>query len=90
MKKKNPKLLRIHKTYPIKKLLIIQVDNGDLTQVKTISNFKKDVLKSKKYANLITTDGGFEWNDENYQEQEAYIDWFRSNSICIEGTNKRR
>ena len=70
---KNPKLLRIHKTYPIKKTINhTSRDNGDLTQVKTISNFKKDVLKSKKYANLVTADGGFEWNDENYQEQEAY------------------
>ena len=70
---KNPKLLRIHKTYPIKKTINhTNRDNGDLTQVKTISNFKKDVLKSKKYANLVTADGGFEWNDENYQEQEAY------------------
>lgn len=69
----NPKLLRIHKTYPLKKTLKhTSKDNGDLTQVKTISNFKKDVLKSKKYANLVTADGGFEWNDENYQEQEAY------------------
>lgn len=69
----NPKLLRIHKTYPIKKTLKHKSrDNGDLTQVKTIQNFKKDVLKSKKYANLVTADGGFEWNDENFQEQEAY------------------
>jgi 23S rRNA U2552 (ribose-2'-O)-methylase RlmE/FtsJ len=69
----NPKLLRIHKTYPIKKTLKhTSRDNGDLTQVKTIQNFKKDVLKSKKYANLVTADGGFEWNDENFQEQEAY------------------
>ena len=47
-------------------------DNGDITDVKTISNFKRDIKKNKKYANLVTADGGFEWNNENYQEQEAY------------------
>lgn len=47
-------------------------DNGDITQVKTISLFKKDIEKTKRYADLVTADGGFDWDDENYQEQEGY------------------
>jgi 23S rRNA U2552 (ribose-2'-O)-methylase RlmE/FtsJ len=43
--------------------------NGDLTQVNTIK-YLKDSIKQK--ADLITADGGFEWKNENYQEQEAY------------------
>ncbi len=44
--------------------------NGDLTKVSTIEYLKTNV---KKKADLITADGGFEWKNENYQEQEAYI-----------------
>jgi 23S rRNA U2552 (ribose-2'-O)-methylase RlmE/FtsJ len=43
--------------------------NGDLTKVSTIDYLKANV---KKKADLITADGGFEWKNENYQEQEAY------------------
>ncbi len=43
--------------------------NGDLTKVSTIDYLKVNV---KKKADLITADGGFEWKNENYQEQEAY------------------
>ena len=71
--KKFPGLLNIHKTYP--KTTAVKYksrDNGDITDVKTISNFKKDIKKSKRYASLVTADGGFEWDNENYQEQEAY------------------
>lgn len=72
-KKKYPRLLKIHKTYSKDKIMKYSGrDNGDITQVKTISNFKKDILKSKKYADLVTADGGFRWHNENYQEQEAY------------------
>jgi 23S rRNA U2552 (ribose-2'-O)-methylase RlmE/FtsJ len=42
--------------------------NGDLTKVSTIK-YLRDNIKS---ADLITADGGFEWKDENFQEQEAY------------------
>jgi hypothetical protein len=71
--KNYPKMLKIHKTYPYEKSLKYKNrDNGDITNVKTISNFKKTVEKSKKYADLVTADGGFEWKDENYQEQEAF------------------
>ena len=47
-------------------------DNGDITDVKTIITLKEILRKNKKYANLVTADGGFEWDNENYQEQEAY------------------
>ncbi len=43
--------------------------NGDLTKVSTIDYLKTNI---KKKADLITADGGFEWKNENYQEQEAY------------------
>ena len=69
-----PDLLNIHKTYPREKAMKYKSrSNGDLTEVKTISLFKKEIAKSKKYADLVTADGGFDWDDENYQEQEAYM-----------------
>jgi 23S rRNA U2552 (ribose-2'-O)-methylase RlmE/FtsJ len=43
--------------------------NGDLTKIETINYLKENI---KKKADLITADGGFEWKNENYQEQEAY------------------
>ena len=70
---KNPGMIKIHKTY--KKATAVKYksrDNGDITDVKTIGLFKKDIKKSKKYADLVTADGGFEWENENYQEQEAF------------------
>ena len=45
--------------------------NSDLTQIQIIDKFISD--NSKTEADLITADGGFNWKDENYQEQEAYI-----------------
>jgi 23S rRNA U2552 (ribose-2'-O)-methylase RlmE/FtsJ len=44
--------------------------NGDLTNILTIK-YLKDNIKTK--VDLITADGGFEWKNENYQEQEAYV-----------------
>ena len=73
--KKYSRMIKVHKTYSLKKLKEEKYkgnDNGDITKLNTISNFKKDVLKSKKYADLVTADGGFKWDNENYQEQEAY------------------
>lgn len=71
--KSYPELLNIHKTYPKEKASKLKSrSNGDITEVKTISLFKKEVAKSKKYADLVTADGGFDWQNENYQEQEAY------------------
>jgi len=75
-----PKMVNIHKTYDLKtckkynskKGSYKARDNGDITNINTISNFKKSVLKSKKYADLVTADGGFVWDNENYQEMESY------------------
>jgi 23S rRNA U2552 (ribose-2'-O)-methylase RlmE/FtsJ len=45
-------------------------DIGDLTNFITLSNVNK---KMKTKADFITADGGFNWTNENFQEQEAYI-----------------
>ena len=47
-------------------------DNGDLTKINVINNFTNDILKNNDKAFLVTADGGFIWNNENYQEQESY------------------
>ena len=71
--KNHPDLIKIHKTYKLEKANKYKSrDNGDITNVKTIGLFRKDIKKSKKYADLVTADGGFDWVDENYQEQEGY------------------
>jgi 23S rRNA U2552 (ribose-2'-O)-methylase RlmE/FtsJ len=71
--KQIPGLLNIHPTVKTSELAKYKgKDNGDITQVKTISLFKKDIEKSKNYADLVTADGGFEWDNENFQEQEGY------------------
>jgi 23S rRNA U2552 (ribose-2'-O)-methylase RlmE/FtsJ len=71
--KQTPGLIQIHDTVPTSEASKHKAkDNGDITQVKTISLFKKDIEKSKTYADLVTADGGFDWDDENYQEQEGY------------------
>lgn len=68
-----PDLINVHKTYPLETANKYKgKTNGDITNVKTISIFKKEISKSKKYADLVTADGGFNWDDENFQEQEAY------------------
>ena len=70
---KNPGRLHVHKTYDKKVAYGSKTkDNGDLTDVKTISLFKKDIKKNKKWADIVSADGGFKWQDENMQEQEAY------------------
>jgi 23S rRNA U2552 (ribose-2'-O)-methylase RlmE/FtsJ len=45
--------------------------NSDLTNSEIIRKFISDNANVK--ANFITADGGFNWKDENYQEQEAYV-----------------
>lgn len=50
--------------------LSIDKDNGDLTKLKTINLFGGNFQKEK--AHFITADGGFNWKNENTQEQEAY------------------
>tara|TARA_E500000178_G_scaffold356672_1_gene436959 strand:- start:9507 stop:10859 length:1353 start_codon:yes stop_codon:yes gene_type:complete len=68
-----PNLINIHKTVPLETANKYKgKSNGDITNVKTISLFKKEISKSKKYSDLVTADGGFNWDDENFQEQEAY------------------
>lgn len=57
-----------HKTYSESKLQKGQ-DSGDLTKADTLSNFSQHFKKQK--AHLITADGGFIWENENLQEQEA-------------------
>ena len=43
-------------------------DKGDLTNLQTLNN----IVKNNKKAHLITADGGLNWSNENFQEQEAY------------------
>ncbi|ADO67476.1 putative FtsJ-like methyltransferase [Cafeteria roenbergensis virus] len=70
---KYPNLIKPHKTYKSSKASKYKArDTGDLTDFKSISNFRKEIKKTKTFSNLVTADGGFAWNDENYQEQEAY------------------
>ena len=45
-------------------------DNGDLTDPKTVLLFGGQLSEEK--IDFITADGGFEWNNENTQEQEAF------------------
>jgi hypothetical protein len=52
--------------------LITQHGGKNINQIKTISQFKKDIDKSKQFADLITADGNYDWEDDNYQEQEGY------------------
>jgi 23S rRNA U2552 (ribose-2'-O)-methylase RlmE/FtsJ len=44
--------------------------DGDITKQSTIDDFKKQI--GKDGVDLVTADGGFEWLDENMQEQESY------------------
>jgi 23S rRNA U2552 (ribose-2'-O)-methylase RlmE/FtsJ len=48
-------------------------DNGDITDVKTIKNFKKDLVKDNNLADLITADGSKYIYNEIFKEQESYI-----------------
>jgi 23S rRNA U2552 (ribose-2'-O)-methylase RlmE/FtsJ len=71
--KQKPKKFIQHVTYPTDKVTTsINKDDGDLTKLKTIKLFRKEIEKNNKYADLVTADGGFPWFDENYQEQEVY------------------
>ena len=68
-----PGLINLHSTInPTKSKKYKAKSTGDITDIKTISLFKKDIEKSKQYADLITADGEFEWDDINFQEQEGY------------------
>jgi len=68
-----PGLINIHTTIdPNKSKKYKAKSTGDITDIKTISLFKKDIEKSKQYADLVTADGEFAWDDNNFQEQEGY------------------
>ena len=68
-----PGLINIHSTINPKKSVKYKTKStGDITDIKTVSIFKKDIEKSKQYADLVTADGEFLWDDNNFQEQEGY------------------
>lgn len=70
---KYPQLINMHKTYKSEVAKKYKgKDTGDLTDFKSISNFRKEIKKGKVFSKLVTADGGFAWEDENFQEQEAY------------------
>lgn len=68
--KENPVRFVLHKTYSKQVAGASKSkDNGDITDPKTIKLFGKSMSEK---ADFITGDGGFEWINENVQEQEAY------------------
>jgi 23S rRNA U2552 (ribose-2'-O)-methylase RlmE/FtsJ len=44
--------------------------DSDLTKIDIVDKF---VLEYENKADFVTADGGFNWKDENFQEQEAYL-----------------
>ena len=66
------KNFNVHKTVSEKKSQKSDKDNGDLTNTKTIENFKKMINKSKKKIDLVTADGSINKEDINYIEQNSY------------------
>jgi len=78
--KEKPKRLHILETIPTKDINDLygggyeEKTNGDLTKLSTINIFAGGA-KTKAFAeksDFITADGGFEWKNENFQEQEAF------------------
>ncbi|QKF93757.1 ribosomal RNA methyltransferase domain [Fadolivirus algeromassiliense] len=70
-KKEKPQRFMLHKTYSKdESRMSPDKDNGDLTNIKTIKLFGGNFNKQK--ANFITADGGFDWDNENIQEQESF------------------
>jgi len=69
--KEKPERFVQHKTYP-KEIAggSLDKDDGDLTNPKTINLFGGNFQKNK--AHFVTADGGFNWKNENTQEQEAF------------------
>ena len=70
---KYKKNLTIHPTCSLEESKNSKMDNGDLTDIKTITNFYNRIHKKGAFADFITVDGGFNWEDEKYQESEAYL-----------------
>ena len=57
---KYPDLINIHKTKPFNKSNTMKSrSNGDVTDIKTISIFKKEIKKNGKYCDLVTALGSF-------------------------------
>ena len=50
----------------------VSVSNKNIIQLDTIKLFKKDIEKSKKYLDLITSDGKIKTDDINTIEQDSY------------------
>lgn len=71
--KEKPKRFILHKTYS-KQVAggYADKDNGDLTNPKTILLFGGQLANDGVKADLVTADGGFDWDNENTQEQEAF------------------
>jgi 23S rRNA U2552 (ribose-2'-O)-methylase RlmE/FtsJ len=68
--KESPQRFMLHKTYPKEQSGgSNKKDNGDLTNPKTIKLFGGDFTEK---ADIVTADGGFDWVNENVQEQEAF------------------
>jgi 23S rRNA U2552 (ribose-2'-O)-methylase RlmE/FtsJ len=68
--KEKPQRFMLHKTYTKEQSGGAKdKDNGDITNPKTIKLFGGQMIEK---ADLVTGDGGFEWINENVQEQEAY------------------
>ena len=71
MKKKNQLDLLCIKHFQRHKWVDLMInDNGDLTDKKTRILFGGNFKQRK--ADFITADGGFDWKNENIQEQEAF------------------
>ena len=69
--KEKPQRLHIFKTVSRSESLKSDTKtNGDITKLKTIELFVSEV---KEPVDFVTGDGGFEWKNENNQEQEAYL-----------------
>ena len=57
--------------------ILENISDGDITDLQTINLFNSFLRGGAKdfpeeEADLVTADGGFDWKDENLQEQEAY------------------
>jgi 23S rRNA U2552 (ribose-2'-O)-methylase RlmE/FtsJ len=68
-----PKRFLLHKTYS-KQVAggMKDKDNGDLCDPKTINLFGGQIEANGGKVHFITADGGFNWKNENTQEQEAF------------------
>lgn len=69
----NPRRFILHETQTTKiARSLSNKNNGDLTDPKTVVLFGGQVRNAGQKADFITADGGFNWKNENTQEQEAF------------------